>query len=352
MRGKAIAVFVGRGPLGSTSGLPPHPNPLPRRGEGTKPPTRRPGDMAPLLELDRLTRTFGAFTALHDVTLTLPPGRVGLLGPNGAGKSTLLKILMGLIPPSSGRGRVLDQELGGDRDTAGNWRLRRQESPLLAYVLLGAVILQGLFGKWTVTLKLMPAVVTGHLLGGMTLLALLTWSACRYGEVARAPAGDRVRRAARLTLALLFVQIALGGWTSTNYAALACPDFPLCHGAAIPSAMSFAEGFRIDRALGLTATGEFLPASALIAIHWMHRVGALVVMLAASFLAALLWRRTRRGLAGCVAVALGLQLAIGAGNVVMALPLPLAVLHNAGAALLVLVLVVVNFKVVADRRTT
>src|SRR5262249_2669827 len=79
-----------------------------------------------LIQLDRLGRSFGGFAALSDVTLALPPGRVGLLGPNGAGKSTLLKILMGLIPPSCGRGRVLDQDLGGDRDSAGNWRLRRR----------------------------------------------------------------------------------------------------------------------------------------------------------------------------------------------------------------------------------
>ncbi len=81
--------------------------------------------MAPLIELHAITRTFGAFTALHGVTLALPPGRVGLLGPNGAGKSTLLKILMGLIAPTSGTGRVGDQPLGGDRDAANNWRLRR-----------------------------------------------------------------------------------------------------------------------------------------------------------------------------------------------------------------------------------
>ena len=81
--------------------------------------------MQSLIELDAIARTFGSFTALHGVTLSLPPGRIGLLGPNGAGKSTLLKILMGLIPPSSGTGRVLDEQLGGDRDAEGNWRLRR-----------------------------------------------------------------------------------------------------------------------------------------------------------------------------------------------------------------------------------
>ena len=81
--------------------------------------------MTPLIELKNVTRRFGAFIALSDITLSLPPGRIGLLGPNGAGKSTLLKILMGLLPPSSGSGRVLDQELGGDGDSEGNWRLRR-----------------------------------------------------------------------------------------------------------------------------------------------------------------------------------------------------------------------------------
>jgi len=81
--------------------------------------------MTPLIDLRNVSRTFGAFTALQDITLSLPPGRIGLLGPNGAGKSTLLKILMGLIPPTAGAGRVLDQSLGGDGDSEGNWRLRR-----------------------------------------------------------------------------------------------------------------------------------------------------------------------------------------------------------------------------------
>src|SRR3954470_15609716 len=95
-----------------------------------------------LIELHELTRTFGAFTALDRVTLALPPGRVGLLGPNGAGKSTLLKVLMGLIPPSSGTGRVLDQELGGDRDSVGNWRLRR----LIGFMPEADALVPGLTG--------------------------------------------------------------------------------------------------------------------------------------------------------------------------------------------------------------
>jgi len=95
-----------------------------------------------LLDLQDITRTFGRFTALHGVTLRLPPGRIGLLGPNGAGKSTLLKILMGLIPPTSGTGRVLDQRLGGDRDAANNWQLRRQ----VGFMPEAAALVPGLTG--------------------------------------------------------------------------------------------------------------------------------------------------------------------------------------------------------------
>lgn len=98
--------------------------------------------MSDLLDLRGITRSFGAFTALHEVTLALPPGRVGLLGPNGAGKSTLLKLLMGLIPPTAGTGRVLDQELGGDRDAAGNWRLRR----LIGFMPEAEALVPGLTG--------------------------------------------------------------------------------------------------------------------------------------------------------------------------------------------------------------
>src|SRR5437763_16485529 len=99
-------------------------------------------DAHPLIQLDRLSRTFGSFTALSDVTLSLPPGRIGLLGPNGAGKSTLLKILMGLIPQTSGSGRVLEQELGGDRDAQGNWRLRR----LIGFMPEADALIPGLAG--------------------------------------------------------------------------------------------------------------------------------------------------------------------------------------------------------------
>src|SRR5436305_1784258 len=104
--------------------------------------------MQPLIELSAITRTFGAFTALSDITLSLPPGRIGLLGPNGAGKSTLLKILMGLIPPSGGTGRVLNEQLGGDRDTEGNWHLRR----LIGFMPEADALVPGLTGVEYVSL--------------------------------------------------------------------------------------------------------------------------------------------------------------------------------------------------------
>src|SRR5262245_7839833 len=104
--------------------------------------------MQHLIELTGVSRAFGAFIALHDVTLSLPPGRIGLLGPNGAGKSTLLKILMGLLAPSSGSGRVLDQELGGDTDSAGNWRLRR----LIGFMPEADALVPGLTGVEYVSL--------------------------------------------------------------------------------------------------------------------------------------------------------------------------------------------------------
>src|SRR5437588_2416141 len=103
---------------------------------------RRLNTMQHLIELAGVSRTFGAFIALHDITLSLPPGRIGLLGPNGAGKSTLLKILMGLLEPTSGTGRVLDQELGGDTDATGNWRLRR----LIGFMPEADALVNGLTG--------------------------------------------------------------------------------------------------------------------------------------------------------------------------------------------------------------
>jgi cytochrome c oxidase assembly protein subunit 15 len=154
-----------------------------------------------------------------------------------------------------------------------------------------------------------------------------------------------LRGAAGLGLALVAMQIALGGWVSTNYAALACPDFPQCGGTWVP-AMDFGHAFTLHRELGETATGELLPLEALTAIHWMHRLMALAVMLYLAWLAARLLRTPGyAGMGFVVCAALALQLTLGIGNVLLSLPLPLAVAHNTGAALLLASLVLLNFRV-------
>ena len=215
------------------------------------------------------------------------------------------------------------------------WRLR--QSALLAGVLVLLVAFQATLGMWTVTMLLKPAIVTAHLLGGMATLALLAWLVLARWPHAPAPEMRALRRVAAIALAALVVQIALGGWVSANYAALACPDLPLCRGT-----MDFANAFHVVRELGQTSEGDLLSHDALRAIHWTHRLFALVA-LAAVLLAALRAWRLSRGLAITVAALVALQFALGVLNVALGLPLALAAAHNAGAALLLLALVVLNF---------
>ena len=219
------------------------------------------------------------------------------------------------------------------------WRLRR--SRVLATVVIGLVALQATLGMWTVTLLLKPALVTAHLLGGMATLALLSWLALAQWPHAAYPAMRSIRPIAVLALAALALQIALGGWVSANYAALACPDLPLCRGQLVPP-MDFANGFHLVRELGQTAEGKPLSTDALTAIHWSHRVFALVVV-SLALLAAARARHLAPALALLIAAAAALQFALGVANVATGLPLALAAAHNAGAALLLVSLVVLNF---------
>ena len=224
-------------------------------------------------------------------------------------------------------------------------------SPLFPTLLFAFICVQGVFGAWTVTLKLQPVIVTIHLLLGMTLLALLTWFGARLSDHPQLPQSVVPRSAvalripAMLALLLLAIQIALGGWVSTNYAALACTDFPLCHGELFPQ-MDFANGFTLWRDLGKTAQGDYLPFPALTAIHWTHRAFALIVVVLVARVALGAFKigalqKTARWLLFTIA----LQFAIGISNVFLKLPLALAVAHNGAAALLLLLLVTLNYKI-------
>ena len=206
------------------------------------------------------------------------------------------------------------------------------------------VIAQGAFGAWTVTLKLWPQVVTVHLLGGFATLALLwLWGISLKRTAWQAEASLRTLAAA--TLAAVVLQVTLGGWLTANYAALACPDFPACHGLWIPE-MDFASGFDLFQGVGPNYLGGLMSSDARVAIHVVHRIGAVVVLLTAGWLAI---RLGLRPMAWTLAGVLAVQLGLGIANVVFALPLAVAVLHNAGAAALLLVVVSVN---VAARRAT
>ncbi len=206
---------------------------------------------------------------------------------------------------------------------------------------LAVVIFQALLGMWTVTWLLTPIVVLGHLFGGLLTFALLTWTAWHGSDAPiRLPDARLLRRLLVVALVLLGVQIALGGWTSANYAALACgTDFPKCVGLWSPP-HDFREGFVLWRGTGIDYESGVLDGASRIAIQLAHRMMAAVVFVY------LLWLATRLlripGVRGGGALLGGLviaQVGLGIANVKLALPLPIAVLHNAGAALLLFVLV-------------
>jgi heme a synthase len=217
------------------------------------------------------------------------------------------------------------------------WKQKR--SQMLATAIVALVAFQATLGKWTVTMLLKPAIVTAHLLGGMTVFALVLWLWLSLGTWKTRTLELRVPAA--MALAVLVVQIALGGWVSANYAALACPDLPLCLGHAVPP-MDFANAFHIVRELGQTPQGELLSREALTAIHWTHRMFAIVAFLAVGW-AAVKAMKVAKPMAIAIKVLLLLQISLGVANVAMGLPLPLAAAHNAGAALLLASLVVLNF---------
>ena len=221
----------------------------------------------------------------------------------------------------------------------------RDDYPLkLPLGLLALVICQALFGMWTVTLKLWPQIVTLHLLGGFATLSLLLLLSLRLSGRVPADIGlGALRPLARAVLVIVIIQITLGGWVSSNYAAVACIDLPTCQGEWWPD-MDFAAGFNIFQEIGPNYLGGMLYGEGRTAIHVTHRIGALITMAATLWLA---WRLYRAGLARTAAgltLALGIQLGLGITNILAHLPLAVAVAHNAFGAVLLLSLVFVNYQ--------
>lgn len=304
----------------------------------------------------------GAFTRLSDSGLGCPdwPGCYGHASPIGA--STHIAKAQAAVPtgPVTHGKAWIEMAHRYSASAIGvlvialaalafvEWRRRRVSvGPAWALATLVWVLAQGAFGALTVTMRLYPAIVTLHLLGGLGLLALLAIQAEVY-EPHRLALSAGLRRGLWAVAALALVQITLGGWVSTNYAVLACSDFPTCQGRWWP-AMSFDDAFQVLRPLGGDGDGGYLPFAALTAIHVTHRLGAFVLLPALLVLA---WRLLAAGEPAARPWAFGLvaiaawQTASGLGNVLLGWPLVAAVAHTAGAAALVVVL---TFLIVRSR---
>ncbi len=220
-----------------------------------------------------------------------------------------------------------------------------QQPVVLPLALVGLVIFQGLLGMWTVTLLLKPLIVVLHLVGGLSTLSLLAWLAMRPPEPAPRTDNVGLRKLAIAGLAMLALQIMLGGWTSSNYAALACPDFPTCQNSYWPH-MDVKDAFVLWRGLGIDYEGGVLDHPARVAIHFVHRLGAIAAALILGALSFLAWRRGTTPALRTAGILLGVvliaQLILGPIMVMRALPLVLATAHNGVAALLLIATLRVN----------
>jgi cytochrome c oxidase assembly protein subunit 15 len=222
-------------------------------------------------------------------------------------------------------------------DPAQPWRV-----PL---VLVGLIVFQGLLGMWTVTLLLKPIVVVAHLFGGFATLALL-FSLGRWRSVRVAAPTRALKTLGVAAGAALVLQIALGGWTSANYAALACPDFPTCQTQWWPALADFDEGFVLWRGLGVDYEGGVLDHPARVAVHFTHRLGAILATLLLALLGVRLAREAATRADGLAVLGvLLLQLSLGVSIVWFGVPLAVAVAHNGSAALLLLAVINANQRI-------
>jgi heme a synthase len=235
--------------------------------------------------------------------------------------------------------------------------IRNRRNPhqpvVIPLLLVGLIIFQAILGMWTVTLQLFPVVVMGHLLGGMSVLALLWLMKLQLGNNLQLPdmlVAKKYRSWAAVGLSILVIQIMLGGWTSANYAALACPDFPYCHGQLFPI-HEFRHAFNLFMPIGADFQGGVLDSAERVTIHMMHRFGALVTALYLFWLSSWILlsnvSKTLRYIVAIIFVLLITQICLGILNVILMLPLAVAVMHNAFAALLLLAVVSLNYALYA-----
>lgn len=299
----------------------------------------------------------GVFTRLVDAGLGCPdwPGCYGhLLWPDSAGEIAVADKAFPDTPVDTDKTwpEMVHRYVAGSllllvlAMTVVAWRTPLSRTMRqLTTVLLVLICCQAAFGAWTVTLKLWPQVVTAHLLGGFATLSML-WAIYLHSGGAQQLWLSSVSKFeltghARLALVVVVLQVALGGWLSANYAALACADFPTCFGSYWPE-MDMAAGFNIVQEVGPNYLGGLLESEARVAIHWTHRMGALAVLGVIGLLA---WRllSVNRSLGMGLMAILAVQITLGVLNVVWALPLSIAILHNAVGALLLLAIVTVNF---------
>jgi cytochrome c oxidase assembly protein subunit 15 len=228
-------------------------------------------------------------------------------------------------------------------------RHAKNQPLILPIFLVLLVVFQALLGMWTVTLKLYPIIVLAHLLGGLTTLAGLGYLTLTLRNMSyislnnnRIHSSQTFKYLAFFALIALVLQIALGGWTSANYAALVCPGFPYCHNATLsifPTGSDLQDAFQLLK--------PSLSLEARIAVHMMHRIGAVIITFILAWLIFFSYKTHMKKFSLCLGVLLSVQLLLGISNVIARLPLSIAVAHNAVAALLLLALVSLNFKLQA-----
>lgn len=312
--------------------------------------------------------TLGAYTRLKDAGLGCPdwPGCYGqLIVPSSKlALSTAQHIFSGqVVEPLKAWAEMTHRYVAGTLGVMilvilgrSLWTRREYHSPLgLPILIVLLVIFQASLGRWTVTLKLLPPVVMLHLLGGFTLLVLLSLLALRLGHFFREVKRTDQRRFkiwALLGLVLLVLQIMLGGWTSANYASLACPSFPFCNNAMIPP-LDFSHAFTIVDKIGPSYQGGLLDQVTRITIQFSHRLGALCV--ASYWLCFLLYLLAKAEskiilrFTTVIFCLLVVQVILGVSNILLMLPVHVAVSHNAVAAILLVVVVSLNYALFAKQ---